>query len=113
MRKALIAAVVVFAAAAPAQARAERILARSSFPTAVTAFRGHVVWSSYHPRTRTYSLREWFRGHTRTLPVTRRDVAFDVDLGPGPDGTPTAVYSRCRSEGGGNLLGFDGQFGPY
>jgi hypothetical protein len=45
--------------------------------------------------------------------VPRRDIAFDVDLGPGPRGAATAVYSRCRNDGGGNLLGFDGQFGPY
>ncbi|HEX8101396.1 MAG TPA: hypothetical protein VF533_02195 [Solirubrobacteraceae bacterium] len=27
-----------------------------------------------------------------------RGVPFDVDLGPGPDGAPVAVYSRCRRE---------------
>ena len=32
------------------------------------------------------------------LPVPARSVPFDADLGPGPDGTPWIVYSRCRTE---------------
>ncbi len=37
-------------------------------------------------------------GDPRAVDVAPRGVAFDVDLGPGPDGSPVAVYSRCERE---------------
>jgi hypothetical protein len=105
------AALLAVSAAAPAWGA--QVLGREAFPTQVTAFHGHVVWSSYVGHGRRYALKEWFRGRTRTLPVARRLIPFDVDLGPGPHGAVTAVYSRCRSDGGGNLIGSEGQFGSY
>jgi len=39
--------------------------------------------------------------------VARRAVPFDADLGPGPSGTPVAVYSRCATE-----VTPSGSFGP-
>jgi hypothetical protein len=109
----ITAAVTLLAVAPTASSGAVRVLGHAAFPTSVTAFRGHVVWSSYDAHARRYSLREWYRGRTRTLPVRRRTVAFDVDLGPGPHRAVTAVYSRCKRDGGGNLRGDEGQFGPY
>jgi hypothetical protein len=32
------------------------------------------------------------------VPVARRKVPFDADLGPGPTGSTVAVYSRCTTE---------------
>ena len=40
-----------------------------------------------------------------------RSVAFDVDLGPGPDGHLTAAYSRCRTEP--RTEAFDGMVLPW
>jgi hypothetical protein len=56
------------------------------------------AWSSYDPQTRRFRLEVALRGTTRTANVPSRGVPFDVDLGPGPDGRPLVVYSRCAAE---------------
>lgn len=45
-----------------------------------------------------YRLAELVGDDLRDLAVPARRVPFDVDVGPGVDGTVTAVYSRCRTE---------------
>lgn len=37
------------------------------------------------------------------LPVRPQRVPFDADIGPGPDGAPQIVYSRCSSDGEGGF----------
>jgi hypothetical protein len=37
-------------------------------------------------------------GKPRVLPVERRGVPFDADVGPGPDGGTVIAYSRCETE---------------
>lgn len=37
-------------------------------------------------------------GAIEPLPVAPRTVPFDADVGPGPDGAPVVVYSRCERE---------------
>ena len=37
------------------------------------------------------------------LPVRAQRIPFDADVGPGPDGTPQIVYSRCRSDAAGQV----------
>lgn len=91
------AAVAVLAAAGAAPAGAESTVAASPGPTTVSAYRGVVAWSSAVGGGK-FKLTARIAGRVRILPVRSRGVPFDVDLGPGPDGHVTAVYSRCRRE---------------
>jgi hypothetical protein len=65
--------------------------------TPVVAFRDTVAWSVRDRATRRYRLvvRHGAAGRIRTVHVPERSGAFDVDLGPGPDGATWAVSSRC------------------
>jgi hypothetical protein len=91
----------------PAAARADYTVATVQRPTPVSAYAGHVVWSQYEGGA--FHLYEAHAGTagqvTTALPVPPRAVPFDADAGPGADGTPTVVYSRCASE---PRLGADG-----
>ena len=93
-------ALLGLAFANPAVARAEKtVLARQFRATAVSAYGGRVVWSSWDRRARTYRLVSYDTAQGRqTLPIRPRSVPFDVDLGPGRAGTVAAVYSRCAAE---------------
>jgi hypothetical protein len=60
---------------------------------------GAVVFSRYDPASRRYRLaRRTAAGTVQTFAVPSRPVAYDVDVGPDPDGREVAVYSRCRHE---------------
>jgi hypothetical protein len=68
-------------------------LARVHHMTEVAAFGGHAVWNE---RRRS----GWILVHATSrrverLPLAAGRAASAIDLGPGPDGTPTLVYSRC------------------
>jgi hypothetical protein len=82
----------------PGSAAAED-LAPVSAPTAISAWGGHVVWSAYDPATSRYRLADRSQAGVRMLPVAARSIPFDADVGPGRDGRPVVVYSRCRVEG--------------
>ena len=83
----------------PAAAQDDDVLARVDRPTPVAAYGGRVAWSVRDPATDRFTLVSQTSGGTPApLPVAPRGVPFDVDLGPGPDGGVTAVYSRCRTE---------------
>lgn len=75
----------------------------------VTAFGQKVAWSRYDPAGRNYRLVVADLGQPddppTVLPIAARAVAFDVDLGPGPDGQTMAVYSRCAQEPDGDYYG--------
>jgi hypothetical protein len=90
--------VLVGALAVPAAAEAETTLAVEQAPTAVNAFRGRVVWSSFDPASGRYYLKVLRRGRVRKLGIRARKAPFDVDLGPDAHGRVVAVYSRCRTE---------------
>lgn len=69
----------------------------------VDHFGGVTVWSERvagdRPSRDRYFLTALVDGQRRRLPVeARAGVPFDVDLGPGENGKPVAVYSRCRTE---------------
>ena len=68
-------------------------------PTAISAWGGHVVWSAYDPVAGVYRLADRSGGVVRMLPIGPRSIPFDADVGPGRDGRPVVVYSRCRVEG--------------
>jgi len=73
-------------------------LSVESRDTPIAAYGGALLWSSYDPRLGRYALKALVGGAVQTLPVRTRPIAFDADLGPGPDGRLTAVYSRCSNE---------------
>jgi hypothetical protein len=77
----------------------DRELARADRPTPASWFRGWVAFSAYDASLPGYRLTLRSRdGDVRRPAVPPRAVPFDVDLGPGPGGRLTAVYSRCRVE---------------
>ncbi len=75
----------------------------------VAAYGQTVVWSRFDTSTATYRLVAADVAQpdapARVLPVAPRKIAFDVDVGPGPDKEPLAVYSRCRVEPDGDYYG--------
>jgi hypothetical protein len=84
----------------PATARADFTVATLQRPSPVSAYAGHVVWSQWDGTA--FQLTEAHASPsglvTTALPVPRRFVPFDADIGPGPDGAPTVVYSRCATD---------------
>jgi hypothetical protein len=87
-------------AAAPAAHAAPEVLARELLPFTADEHAGWIAWSSYDRAGGAFRLRlRRPDGAVVDAPVAPRGLAFDVDLGPGPDGGPTAVYSRCARQG--------------
>jgi hypothetical protein len=80
----------------PARAEAETVVAHVSNDTALNAYAGTVVWSSYDATIQRYRLTAYTAGFVTTLPIRPSKHQFDVDLGPDGAGRLTVVYSRCR-----------------
>jgi hypothetical protein len=110
MKLAAAAAAATAAAAAPATpavSAAERTLAQVQTPTrtqstgtttafpVVDAYGGRVVWSDHDQAADAWRLMQYEHGAVSAVPVTPRATPFDVDLGRGPDGGTSAVYTRC------------------
>jgi hypothetical protein len=74
------------------------VLAPATGATGLSAYAGHAVFSQYDPTTGRWRLMHWLRGAVKQLSVGERPVPFDADAGPGRDGRPVAVFSRCRHE---------------
>ena len=104
MRYVLAALLASMVLAAPAAAQDVATLDRSS---PIAAYGGRLLWSSFDPATQTYGLVTRVGGATSAVPVARRTVPFDADLGPSADGSIVAVYSRCATE-----ITPSGSFGP-
>jgi hypothetical protein len=104
MKHVLAALVGSLVIAAPAAAQDVATLDRS---TPIAAYGGRLLWSAYDPATQTYGLVTRVADVTSAVPVARRAVPFDADLGPGPTGSTVAVYSRCTTE-----VTPSGSFGP-
>lgn len=86
----------------------EHVIAHETEPTAVDAYGGRVVWSSYSSKRKSYALKVSYRGRVKRLPLRPRRAPFDVDLGPDAGGRTVAVYSRCRKEDTGGSPEFGG-----
>jgi hypothetical protein len=97
-RKTLITAAVAGAAVlAPAAAHAApTTLAVEKAPTRVAAWNGTVMWSTFDPAARTYSLVKSVGGGAPVAVgvAPRSGKPFDIDLGTGPSGETFAVYTR-------------------
>ncbi|HEV2769374.1 MAG TPA: hypothetical protein VGV40_04240 [Solirubrobacteraceae bacterium] len=73
--------------------------ATSPGATKVAAYGDVVVWSERSPEGAFRLVADRGPdGEPAPLPVGQRGAPFDVDVGPGPDGRPVAVYSRCARE---------------
>ena len=81
-------------AASAAPARADETLGQVADPTPVDAWAGRMVWSERDPATGAFRLMTRTSGAATRVPVDERSRPFDVDLGPGPDGSAVAAYSR-------------------
>lgn len=64
----------------------------------LASYRGRLLTSELVPGTSRWRLLVSYRGTRREVPTPRRDVPFDGDIGPGPDGRPTVVFSRCAAD---------------
>jgi len=64
--------------------------------TPLTAYGNHVAWSgpARGDRWRLFTL---VGTQAVALPIASEPVTFDADLGPGRDGRPALVFSRCRT----------------
>ena len=97
---ALGALILAAASATPGAARADDTLATLARPAPVSAYGGRIAWSSYDAAQQNYALMTRVNGVNSVVPVARRTVPFDVDLGPDQNGDTVAVYSRCSREPG-------------
>jgi hypothetical protein len=104
MRYVLAALLASLVVCAPAGAQSVATLDRS---TPIAAYGGRLLWSSFDAATQSYGLVTRASGVTTAVPVARRSVPFDADLGPAPGGGVVAVYSRCATE-----VTPSGSFGP-
>jgi hypothetical protein len=90
---------VLFALLAPASAAAETgDIATLDRNTPIASYGGRLLWSAYDDATKQYVLTTRVNGITTPVPVARRSVPFDADLGPDAQGHVVAVYSRCTRE---------------
>jgi hypothetical protein len=95
---ALVAAVLLGAALAPAAHAAPTTLAPALRAVPVAAWAGTVAWSDFDPATNDYHLVVSRNGAApQRLAVAPNAVAFDLDLGTNRNGSTYAVYSRCAA----------------
>jgi hypothetical protein len=85
--------------AAPATARADRVLAAVERPTAIRAWDGIGAFSVYDSRAGVYRLAiTGPEGPPALVALAPRTVPFDADVGPDSAMRPAIVYSRCARE---------------
>lgn len=89
-------AALVAASGAPAYAQSPDETVHR--PARASAYGDTLVASVFDQATNTYRLSVRSDTGLTPLPVASRSVPFDVDVGPGEDGRPVAVYSRCGQE---------------
>jgi hypothetical protein len=77
----------------PPAGREPEELARVQRVTEVAAFGGHAVWNER--RRGGWILVHATSRRVERLPLPAGRAASAIDLGPGPDNTPTLVYARC------------------
>jgi hypothetical protein len=93
-RIAILAASLGFAAPAAATAAPGTITVLHG-ATAVEAYGGVAVWSDYDPPSRSWHVGVRRDGKISTPPIPVAGKAIEVDVGPGPSGSPTLAYVSC------------------
>lgn len=97
------AALALAAAAPPAQAADDRVIATTARPTPLAAGSGHVLFSAWDGSS--YRLTDAGNG---ALPIAGADRPFHADIGRDSDDHAVAVYSRCEhGETGCDLFMYD------
>lgn len=93
-----VAAVLCMLGTVTTPAQADTVLGGEALPTKVSSYRGIVAWDSarYIGLERARRIRVQIGDASMDLPIA--DGAQHVDVGPGPDATPVAVYARCPFE---------------
>jgi hypothetical protein len=66
--------------------------------TTLSAYGGWLVWSAHESDGRWRLMASHDGRPAQALPVARRDVAFDADVGPDADSKPAVVFSRCATD---------------
>ncbi|MEA2130730.1 MAG: hypothetical protein QOJ85_3621, partial [Solirubrobacteraceae bacterium] len=97
-RATLLAAVALACCTATPAHAADAVLSPAPGAAGLTAYNGHVVWSSRDPVSGRWSLTQLHRGAVSALAVAPRSVPFDADAGSDADGNAVVVYSRCATE---------------
>lgn len=99
LRRSLLAAALTLALASAAHAAptATPIATVATSQAPIAAYGGWVAWSEPDAEGK-WSVWTWHAGERRRLDLQRRDVPFDLDVGPGPDGTPTVAFSWCAKD---------------
>lgn len=75
--------------------------------TPIDGWNGWLVWSRRDLTGRFELIARTPAGAGVTLPVPSQDVPIDASIGPGPDGGPLIVYSRCVSSVEASPVGCD------
>jgi len=65
-------------------------------PVIVAGYGGYLGWSEFDRKHRRYRLMSAYDGRVSRLSVRGSNAPFDVNIGPGSDGKPVAVYTRCQ-----------------
>jgi hypothetical protein len=63
----------------------------------LTSYGGYVVFSELDAAGK-WQLMAWHDGSTSTLAAPERTMPFDANAGPGANGAPTVVFSKCTHE---------------
>lgn len=93
----VVGVVIALGTGAQPAAAQETIVAREMRPTPVAAYGERLAWSRFDSAIGAYRLMTRLGGQVASVPVTPRQEAFDVDLGPAEEGGIAAVYSRCEN----------------
>jgi hypothetical protein len=94
----LVIAVVVAALGSPATTLAQEPPATDVANGPIAAWSGVVAWSAWDAAAGGYRLVVERDGARSVLPVPPARFPFDVQAGPGPDGAPWLVWSRCDGD---------------
>lgn len=90
---------VLMAAVAAGAAPPSGVLATGVSSGPIAAYGDAVAWSAWDDAARGYRIVVSYRGAVRTVPVAPADVPPGLSAGPGPDGGPWLVWSRCNGDG--------------
>jgi hypothetical protein len=63
----------------------------------LTAYDGYVVFSQ-RDTDGSWSLMSWHAGSIKGFDVPARSIPFDAEAGPGANGAPTVVFSKCAED---------------
>lgn len=88
---------IMLLAAVPATASARTTLAVEQGRVHADAHGKRIAWSSFDPQGRIWRLVTLEKGKVVQTRAPASTHPFRLDVGPGPDGKPVAVYPRCEA----------------